>query len=283
MITKEGAVRPKPFLKWVGGKRQLMSQLEEHFPKTFESYFEPFFGGGAVYFHLVPVTGYINDVNKALTGAYKNIRNNVEELIQALTIIENEYLPLNEDLRKEYFYERRFDYNAEKPNTIRKSALLIFLNRTCFNGLYRENRKGEFNVPFGRSKNPTICDADNLRSVSRALKYVEILNGSYELALGTAKKGDFVYLDPPYDPINSTSSFTSYSVDDFTKDDQKKLKTVFDELTSRGCLVALSNSDTPFMRELYKEYRQETLMASRSINAKGTGRGKITELLVLNY
>lgn len=283
MITKQGVVKPKPFLKWVGGKRQLIPQLDSYLPKTFESYFEPFFGGGAMYFHLAPVTGYINDINKSLTGAYSDVRDNIEDLLESLKLIELEYFKLDEDGQKEFYYDRRAEYNKEPFNTIRKSTLLIFLNRTCFNGLYRENRKGEFNVPHGRAKNPTICDEDNLRNVSKALKYVKILNGSYTEALKTAKAGDFVYLDPPYDPVNPTSSFTSYSIDDFGKDDQRLLKTVFDELTSRGCFVALSNSDTPFMRELYKDYRQETLLASRSINAKGTGRGKVTELLVLNY
>lgn len=283
MITQVGVAKPKPFLKWVGGKRQLLPQLDKYFPMAFESYFEPFLGGGAVYFHLAPVTGYINDINKALASSYKNIRNDVNSLIPILEEIEQEYLPLDEDPRKEYYYERRAEYNLEAPDTLRKTALLIFLNRTCFNGLYRENKSGGFNVPFGRQKNPTICDKQNLYSVSKALKYVKVLSGSYENAVKTAKKGDFIYLDPPYDPLNTTSSFTSYSVDDFTKDDQRRLKEVIDELTTRGCYVALSNSDTPFMRELYKDYRQETLSASRSINANAKGRGKITELLVLNY
>lgn len=283
MITQQGVAKPKPFLKWAGGKRQLIPQLEKYFPKSFESYFEPFFGGGAAFFHLAPVTGYINDINSALSYAYKNLQSQVEALIKVLETIEAEYLLLSEDEQKEYFYERRVEYNHEAAHTLRKTALLIFLNRTCFNGLYRENKKGEFNVPFGKHKRPTICDAANLRSVSTALKYVTVLNGSYEKAVASARAGDFVYLDPPYFPVNATSSFTSYSFDDFTKDHQEHLKQVFDELTERGCLVALSNSDTPFIRDLYKGYRQEILYASRSVNAKGDGRGKITELLVLNY
>jgi len=283
MITQVGVTKPKPFLKWVGGKRQLIPQFDKYFPKTFESYFEPFFGGGAMFFHLAPVTGYINDINKALSNSYKNIKNHVNPLIVILKHIELEYFSLSEDEQKEYFYARRAEYNVESPESLRKTALLIFLNKTCFNGLYRENRKGEFNVPFGKHRHPTICDETNLKDVSKALKYVKILSGSYEKALKTAKEGDFVYLDPPYDPVNATSSFTSYSIDDFNKDDQRKLKVVFDELTERGCIVALSNSDTPFMRDLYKDYRQETLLASRFINSKGNGRGKVTELLVLNY
>lgn len=275
--------KPKPFLRWVGSKRQLIPQLESFFPRAFESYFEPFFGSGAVFFHLAPVTGYINDINMALSSAYQNVKNHVDELIVMLQSIEAEYQPLDRDSREEYYYKKREEYNTEAAHTVRKTALLIFLNRTCFNGLYRENRKGEFNVPFGRHNRPTICDSANLREVSRVLKYVTILNGSYEQAIKAARAGDFVYLDPPYHPVNQTSSFTSYSIDDFSSDDQRKLKKVFDELTKRGCLVALSNSDTPFMRELYKGYRQETLMAARAVNANGSKRGKVTELLILNY
>lgn len=275
--------KPKPFLKWVGGKGRLLDQLLPMFPKTFEAYYEPFFGGGAVFFTLAPVSGQINDINKALMSAYSNVKNNVQQVINALKELEDEYLSLSMDDKQVFFYERRSEYNQESSSTIRKTALLIFLNKTCFNGLYRENRKGEFNVPFGKYTNPTICDKQTLLATSKALQYVVISSGSFVDAVTNAKEGDFVYFDPPYYPLNPTSSFTSYSVDDFTPDDQQKLKAVVDDLTKRGVKVVLSNSDTPFIRELYKDYRQEFVMAGRAINAVGSKRGKVSEIVVMNY
>jgi len=283
MATTRVKHKTKPFLKWVGGKGRLLDQLLPLFPKTFEAYYEPFFGGGAVFFELAPVTGQINDINKALMSAYINVRDNVYELVASLKEIESEYLSLDEEDRQAYYYERREEYNNEQFNTIRKTTLLIFLNKTCFNGLYRENRKGNFNVPFGRYANPTICDEDNLRATSKVLKYVVVSTGSFEDAVAKAQAGDFVYFDPPYFPLNPTSSFTSYSIDDFLEDDQRKLKAIFDKLTKKGVKVALSNSDTPFIRELYKNYRQEKVMAGRAINSAGSKRGKISELVVMNY
>ena len=273
---------PKPFLKWVGGKSQLLGQFEGLFPKSFEAYYEPFFGGGAVFFALAPVPGGINDVNKSLMNAYVNVRDDVEHVIEILRELESAYSILDADARAEYYYERRAEYNAESLS-VRKTALLIFLNKTCFNGLYRENKKGQFNVPHGKYANPKICDEENLRKTSKALRYVKVTSTSFEDALSDAKAGDFVYLDPPYHPLNPTSSFTSYTEGDFTAQDQVRLKTVFDDLTKRGCKVVLSNSDTEFIRDLYKDYRQEKVWAGRSINAAGDKRGKITELVVLNY
>lgn len=276
--------KPKPFLKWVGGKGQLLDQLLPLFPQGHEgAYFEPFFGGGAAFFALSPVVGQINDVNKALMSAYTNVRDNVEKVIEILRELENDYLLLDADARQAFYYDRRTEYNHEPYDTIRKTALLIFLNKTCFNGLYRENRKGEFNVPHGRYSNPTICDKNTLRATSGALRYVKISSSSFEEAVVDAKAGDFVYFDPPYHPLNPTSSFTSYSVDDFSEDDQRHLKAVVDNLTKRGVKVALSNSDSQFINELYKDYRIEKVLASRSINSIASKRGKITEVLVLNY
>jgi len=275
---------PKPFLKWVGGKGQLLDQLLPLFPSSLEgAYFEPFFGGGAAFFAMAPVTGQINDINKALMAAYINVRDAVDEVIEQVRELESEYLALDAEGRQTYFYDRRTEYNQEHYSTIRKTAHLIFLNKTCFNGLYRENRKGNFNVPHGRYANPTICDEVTLRATSGALKYVKITSGSFEDAVRDAKEGDFVYFDPPYHPLNPTSNFTSYSVDDFTEEDQRKLKDVFDDLTKRGVKVALSNSDSEFINELYAEYRIVKVLAGRSINSVGSKRGKITEVLVLNY
>lgn len=275
---------PKPFLKWVGGKGQLLNQLLPLFPQGHEgAYFEPFFGGGAAFFALSPVVGQINDVNKALMSAYTNVRDNVEKVIEALRELENDYLSLGAEARQTFYYDRRTEYNQEPHDTIRKTALLIFLNKTCFNGLYRENRKGEFNVPHGRYSNPTICDDSTLRATSGALRHVKINSSSFEEAVVDAKAGDFVYFDPPYHPLNPTSSFTSYSVDDFSEYDQQHLKEVVDSLTKRGVKVALSNSDSQLINELYKDYRIEKVLASRSINSVASKRGKITEVLVLNY
>lgn len=276
----------KPFLKWVGGKGRLLDQLLPYFAEARKDegrYFEPFFGGGAVFFALSPVSGRINDINKALMSAYSNVKTSVDSVIEQLKVLEGEYISLDADARQEYFYERRREYNQEPHDTIRKTALLIFLNKTCFNGLYRENRKGEFNVPHGRYANPTICDDTTLRATSKTLLYVDISSDSFENSVVDAKEGDFVYFDPPYYPLNPTSSFTSYSVDDFSIDDQRKLKAVFDDLTGRGVKVALSNSDCDFINELYKEYRIEKVWAGRSINSVGSKRGKITEVLVLNW
>lgn len=270
-------------MKWAGGKGQLLDHLLPLFPETFEAYYEPFFGGGAAFFTLAPVTGQINDINKALMGAYTNVRDNAEAVIKELQAMQDEYVSLGADERQIYYYDRRMEYNQEPYATTHKTALLIFLNKTCFNGLYRENRKGKFNVPHGRYSNPTICDAATLRAASKALHYVTISSGSFIEAVAKAKAGDFVYFDPPYYPLNPTSSFTSYSVDDFSADDQRRLKECIDELTKRGVKVALSNSDTPFIRELYKDYRQEFVMAGRAINSVGTKRGKVREIVVLNY
>ena len=279
-------ITPKPFLKWVGGKGRILDQLMPYFSEARKDegkYFEPFFGGGAAFFALAPVSGQINDINKALMGAYQNVKTDVDFVIMELKTLEQEYLALNAEARQEYFYERRTEYNQENYDTIRKTALLIFLNKTCFNGVYRENKKGGFNVPHGRYANPTICDEDTLRTTSRALKYITISSGSFEDAVKNAVAGDFVYFDPPYYPLTPTSSFTSYSADNFLDDDQRHLKCVIDELTGRGVKVAMSNSWTPFIIDLYKDYRQEKIMAGRSINSVGTKRGKVAEILVLNY
>lgn len=285
-LSRTRKATPKPFLKWVGGKGRLLDQLMPYFieARKYEGkYFEPFFGGGAAFFALAPVTGQINDVNKALMSAYQNVKDNVEAVIGELEVLEQEYLPLNASSRQDYYYERRTEYNQESHETVHKTALLIFLNKTCYNGVYRENRSGGFNVPHGRYANPTICDATTLRTTSGALQYVAISSGSFEDAVKDAKMNDFVYFDPPYYPLTPTSSFTSYSADNFNDDDQRHLKRVMDDLTKRGVKVAISNSSAPFIVDLYKEYRQEKIMAGRSINSVGTDRGKVAEILILNY
>lgn len=273
----------KPFLKWVGGKGKLLEQLIPLFPKKFNNFYEPFLGGGAVFFRLEHKSSYINDINTHLINLYIHIRDKLGVLIVALKDIEVEYKSLNNDDKKEYFYAKRAEYNEAEAGSIKKSALLIFLNRTCFNGLYRENASGGFNVPYGRNHNPTICDEKNLRSVSEMLKRSVITNRSFREAIKTAKKGDFVYFDPPYYPLNATSSFTSYSSNIFLENEQKELFKVFKELDKKGCYVAMSNSDTSFIKELYDDFTIHFVYAARSINAKGDKRGKINEVLITNY
>lgn len=275
--------KPKPFVKWVGGKRQLLLQFrklnlyppERFDPKT-GRYFEPFVGGGAVFFDLLPEKGYLSDLNKELVVTYNVIKNNVEELIKKLKKHKTD---------KKYFLKVR----SKKTNSLSDvdiASRFIFLNRTCFNGMYRVNKKGEFNVPFGKHTNPLICDENNLRKVSKALKYVEIKHQDYKEVLKKAKRGDFVYFDPPYYPVNKTSSFTSYTAESFLDKEQLELRDTFLELNKKGCFVMLSNSDTSFINDIYsgfKGIRINKVQAGRSINSKGSGRGKITEVLITNY
>jgi DNA adenine methylase len=277
--------KAKPFVKWVGGKRQLLKQFRDmdlYPPHNFDAYkntyFEPFAGGGAVFFDLLPKKAILSDSNKDLVITYNVIKNNVEDLIKSLRKHKH---------NKEYFLKIR----AQKVSTlsdIEIASRFIYLNRTCFNGMYRVNSKGEFNVPFGDNKNPLICDEVNLKKVSVSLQKVTINHADYKNVLKKAKKGDFVYFDPPYYPINKTSSFTAYTADSFLDKEQIELRDTFYELHKRGCFVMLSNSDTPFINKIYSEFKDKKIkiskvQAGRVINSKGTGRGKITEVLVTNY
>lgn len=277
--------KAKPFVKWVGGKRQLLKQFRDmdlYPPHGFDAlkntYFEPFVGGGAVFFDLLPRKAILSDSNKDLVITYNVIKNNIDELIKSLKKHEH---------NKEYFLKIR----AQKVSTlsdIEITSRFIYLNRTCFNGMYRVNSKGEFNVPFGDNKNPLICDEINLKKVSLALQKVTINHADYKNVLKKARKGDFVYFDPPYYPINKTSSFTAYTTDSFLDKEQIELRDTFYELHKRGCFVMLSNSDTPFINKIYSEIKDKKIkiskvQAGRAINSSGTGRGKITEVLVTNY
>ena len=275
--------KPKPFVKWVGGKRQLLRQFRElglYPPEDFNpitnSYYEPFVGGGAVFFDLLPKNAELSDLNNELVTTYNVIKNNVDELIQSLQ---------KHIYDKEYYLKVRAK-KIEDLSDVEIASRFIFLNRTGFNGLYRVNKSGQFNVPFGRYNNPVICDEDNLRRVSDALQDVTITHQDYKHVLKTAKSGDFIYLDPPYYPINATSSFTSYTAEGFLEKEQTELRDTFVKLHEKGCFVMLSNSDTPFINELYSGLDGITInkiTAGRSINSKGSGRGKITEVLVTNY
>lgn len=271
----------RPPLKWVGGKRQLIPEIEKHFPdkSTISTYYEPFVGGGAVLFHFQPKKAVINDINAELINLYKVIKNDVESLITDLGKYEND---------EELFYEvRALDRTPEFENLtdVERASRMHFLNKTCFNGLYRVNSAGEFNTPFGKYKNPNIQNKAVLRAVNVYFNKanVRLLNGDYVDSLKYIRKGSFVYFDPPYDPISSSSNFTGYSEGGFDRDEQIRLKEVCDDLDSRGIKFLLSNSSTEFIRDLYSDYEIIDLSAKRSINSVGSSRGNVAEVLVKNY
>ncbi len=266
-----------PIVKWVGGKRQLMFELIKNMPKSYNRYFEPFIGGGALFFELQPEQAYISDMNEELINLYSVVRNNVYELIKDLS---------KHEVSKEYFLEiRNIDRTEQytELSDVERASRFIYLNRTCFNGMYRVNSQGQFNVPFGYYKNPRIIDENNLLNCSELLKKTEIKCADFSEILTKVKKGDLVYFDPPYVPLNETSSFTSYTKDGFDINMQFKLRDVCDELDNKGVKFMLSNSDTKLVNELYVNYEIKKVFASRQINANADGRGKITEVLVRNY
>lgn len=269
----------QPFLKWAGGKRQLLEEIRKYSPRRFNTYYEPFIGGGAVLFDLQPKKAVINDINSELINTYKIVRDQVNEIIEDLSKHRNE---------KDYFYElRELDRNPrfQELSDIERASRLIFLNKTCYNGLFRVNSQGQFNVPFGDYKNPNIVNEVIVRAVNHYLSSneVKILNQDFSEALSSARRGDFVYIDPPYDPVSDSSSFTGYSLDGFGRKEQIRLKETVDDLTKRGCHVLLSNSATDFIKDLYHDYRIVIVEATRAINSDATRRGKINEVLVMNY
>jgi DNA adenine methylase len=275
--TKTTLLTTTPVVKWAGGKRQLLSEIMQNLPKHFNRYFEPFIGGGALFFSLQPEQGYISDINEELVNLYKVIQSDVQVLIHELASHEN---------TEDYFFsirniDRTLEY--EQWTAVQKASRFIFLNRTCFNGLYRVNSRGEFNVPYGRYKNPQLVNAENLVNCAELLKQTVIAHADFTAIEAIAKKGDFVYFDPPYMPLTATASFTSYTKEGFDSEMQVKLKALCDALDKKGVHFLLSNSDVPFIRELYEDYTVKTVFASRAINASGSGRGKITEVLVRNY
>jgi len=266
-----------PFVKWAGGKRQLIPQMEEYLPKNYNKFIEPFVGGGALFFHIKPKTAVLIDNNEDLINCYEVIKNNPFELIRSLKKHKNE---------KEYYYQvRSADREIEsfkKWTNVEKASRTIFMNRCCYNGLYRVNSKGEFNTPFGSYKNPKFCNEMNLNAVHESLKNALIVQGSFETCLDYAEKDDFVYFDPPYHPLSETANFTSYTKDNFSKDSQIKLRDVFKTLDDRGCKVMLSNSYNEFTLDLYNDFKIVVLNAKRAINSNASKRGKIKEILVLN-
>ena len=273
---------PRPFVKWAGGKSQLLKALEQHFPQDFQTYFEPFLGGGAVFFHLVGnrhrFSAVLSDTNEELITTYRVVKENVKELIQELNNHKAQY----DTAPKEYYYHVRDALEA--TTDVQKAARLIFLNKTCYNGLYRVNKKGKFNVPFGRYKKPKICDKTNLRIVSSVLNWskARLLVADFQEATCNASNKDFIYFDPPYQPISSTAKFTSYTHSGFPEEEQERLYRWFKELDRRGCQIVLSNSDTEVIRNTYKEYTIEQVEALRAISCKGNRRTGHTELIITN-
>ncbi len=279
--------RAAPFVKWAGGKSQLLAQYDAYFPDEIQGkYIEPFVGGGAIFFWLynkgsLNNDAVLNDLNEELMKCYVVIRDDVEALIEALRPHEEK------KSSKRYFYKvRKWDRDPDflsKYDRVQRAARIIYLNHTCYNGLYRVNSKGQFNVPFGGYKNPTVLDEENLRAVSQALQGVELHNQDFAMVLDWAKPGDFIYFDPPYQPLSTTSNFTSYTKENFDLREQKRLADVFKALAFRGCYVALSNSYTEGIEKLYQGFHLEVVEAARAISCKADGRGKIKEYLVWAY
>ncbi len=293
----------KPFIKWAGGKSQLLPYIRKKYPKelgkSITKYCEPFVGGGAVLFDVL--SNYeidevlLNDINAELTNTYSHIKNNLPELLVTLTKIQEHFLPFDDESRKKYYYEQRERFNYLKVNSVEsisleKAALFIFLNKTCFNGLFRVNKKGLFNVPMGAYKKPVICDKDNLIAISALLKNVNIKCSDYKECLGFIDKNTFVYIDPPYRPLTATASFTSYAAADFNDKEQIELAAFVDSITAKNAKVVISNSDPKnsdeedtFFDDLYGQYEILRVNAKRMINCNGESRGDVSELLISNY
>lgn len=294
--------RAKPFLKWAGGKSQLLSEIEKYYPfedGTITKYAEPFVGGGAVLFDILSKyeldAVYISDINAELMNTYCIIRDDIDELVKMLSVMQKEYLPIDSDSRKAYYYAKRERFNYLKNNgsqntNVEKAALMIFLNKTCFNGLFRVNKKGLFNVPMGAYKNPMICDESNLRAVSDKLQRVTIVCGSYKESADFIDANTFAYFDPPYRPISDTSGFTAYSEDSFGDEAQLELAEFVNYMHAKGAKIVVSNSDPKnintednFFDNIYSSHKIKRVEATRMINSNSNARGKIKELLISNY
>jgi len=309
--VKKELMQAKPFLKWAGGKGQLLEQFQTRFPQELNGkgiikrYYEPFLGSGAVLFWVMQnckvEQAYINELNPEIYLCYVAIQKDVEKIIRRLATLERKYHSLNSESQESFYYQIRDKYNKTRCSINFKefqgskqrdrAAITIFLNRTCFNGLYRVNSKGDFNVPFGRYRNPTICDANNLRAVSKLLRGVKITNRDFSIVRKQIKKDSFVYFDPPYRPLNRTANFTSYSTNEFNDEEQKRLSVLFRKLNEiDGVKIMLSNSDPKnenkddnFFETLYEGFKIERLKARRMINCDASKRGEISEILITNY
>ena len=268
-----------PIVKWVGGKTKLLPELRARAPKQYGTYYEPFCGGAAMFFALAPAVACLGDMNRALIDTYCAVREKVEDVITRL----EEHKARHGKAR--YYYEMREGWNEGRwrADKVGAAAAFIYLNRTCFNGLWRVNRSGAFNVPKGDYEDPPIVDPDNLRLAAKALQNARLLCNKYDATTAEAKEGDFVYFDPPYDPVSKTSNFTAYTKDAFGKEQQKKLAAHARELRDQGVQVMLSNNDTPFIRELYADFCVDNVKCGRSINSKGSKRGKVDEVIITSY
>lgn len=293
----------KPFVKWAGGKGSLLNQINNYYPLELkngeiECYIEPFIGGGAVLIDILQnykiKEVFAFDINEDLINSYNVLKNDVENLILNLKSLEKEYLSLDKEARKKYYYDIRKEYNSYRLNndevSLKKAVEFIFLNRTCFNGLYRVNKSGDFNVPMGSYKNPTICDEDNLIELSKLIKNVSFIYGDYKRSREYIKKNTFIYFDPPYRPLNITSSFTSYTKEEFNDENQNELALFYKELSNANVKVMLSNSNPKnvneedlFFENIYNGFNINEVYAKRMINASSDGRGEISELLITNY
>lgn len=286
----------RPFLKWAGGKGQLLNVINDALPLHFDRYIEPFVGSGAVMFNILENRNvldgvFINDINTDLVHTYESIRDHCEQMVGILSRLQEQYLALDDmDERAQLFYQIREAYNQRQADVVTHSCYFIFLNKTCFNGLYRVNARNLFNVPFAKPRNPRICDQNNLRAVSQVLAHVVIRNQDYGRLLDEVHEGTFVYLDPPYRPLNQTSAFTSYSANGFGDNEQRELKLFCDAIHERRSFFMLSNSDPKnenpddnFFDELYADYHIQRIPAKRFINSRADGRGEINELLITNY
>ena len=280
--SRPTAKAAKPFLKWAGGKQQLLGQFQQHLPADFKRYFEPFLGGGAVFFHLwntgrLPDEVFLFDNNEELINAFKVVRDRPQELIELLAIHKQKH-------NRDYYYEiRDLDRKRMRLNDVKRAARTIYLNKTCYNGLYRVNAKGQFNVPMGSYKNPRILYEDVLLAASAALQGAQIEVRDFRSVLELGRPGDLFYFDPPYHPLTATASFRSYTPDGFNDNDQRDLADLFTQLSEKGCLCMLSNSSTPFVKGLYSGFRIRTVNAVRAINCNGTGRSGIQEVVAVSY
>jgi len=267
------------FVKWAGGKKQLIEQFKEFFPDKFNNYFEPFVGGGAVAFYILqnhnPKKVFLSDINEDLVNAYNVIKKDPAELIKILKKYKGQH-------NKKLYYKLR-NQDAAKLSPVKRAARFIYLNKTCFNGLFRVNSKGQFNVPIGSYKNPDIAQEEKLKEISALLKNAIINLDDFEKVVSLANKGDFIYFDPPYFPLKKGKSFTTYTKDKFLEEEQERLAKVFKKIHKKGCLVMLSNSDTKFIKDLYKGFNINTVRATRMINCDAEKRGKINEIVVTNY
>ena len=295
----------RPFVKWAGGKSKLIPQMEQYYPKELKEnkidvYVEPFVGGGAILIDILKKynikKAYAFDINENLINCYNIIKDKVDNLVLNLKKLEKEYLKLDDENRKKYYYDIRKKYNSinieNEKEALEKTTYFIFLNKTCFNGLYRENRRGQFNVPVGKYNNPTICDEENLIELSKLIKNVTFINGDYRESYKYIEENTFIYFDPPYRPINKTSSFTSYSKENFNDENQKELGEYFRKINDNNSNVKLmlsnsnpknNNEEDDFFEQIYNGFKIYEIKANRMINSNKEKRGKISELLIINY